>query len=161
MKKLLAIVTSVLFLAACQQNGNGGGMNVTKGDVGTVLGGAAGAWAGSSIGNGSGQIVATAAGTLLGAALGRSVGNTMDQQDMVFYNQTSQKALEVGQPGQSFPWNNPQSNVSGMVTPSGYFQNSTGQYCREYTQSINVSGRMETGHGIACRQPDGAWKIQG
>jgi len=159
MKKIISGTVALMFLVACQQGNNG--MGVNKADVGTVLGGVAGAWAGSSVGKGSGNTVAVAAGTLLGAALGRSIGQSMDQTDMMYYNQTSQQALETGRPGQSFPWQNPQTGVGGAVTPSTYFQNSSGQYCREYTQNISIGGRMEEGHGIACRQPDGSWRIQG
>ncbi len=34
-----------------------------------------------------------------------------------------------------------------------------GDYCREYTKSIRVGGRLESGYGQACRQPDGSWLI--
>lgn len=159
MKAVLASVVALMFLAACQQ-GNGRAPVLTKSDVGTVLGGAAGAWAGSNIGGGAGRTVATATGTLLGAALGRSIGQSLDNADLNYYHRTSQKALERGQPGQTFPWQNPQSGVGGSITPSGYFQNSQGEYCREYTQTITIDGRLEEGHGVACRQPDGRWRIQ-
>ena len=33
-------------------------------------------------------------------------------------------------------------------------------YCREYRSEVRVGGRSEEGWGIACLQPDGAWKIQ-
>lgn len=158
MKKIISGAVALFFLAACQHNG--GAPILSKSDLGTALGGAAGAWMGSNIGGGTGNTVAIATGTLLGAALGRSVGQSLDRADLNYYNQTSQKAMEIGQPGQSFPWQNPASGVSGSVTPSNYYQNSAGQYCREYTQNINIGGRLEEGHGIACRQPDGSWKIQ-
>ena len=41
------------------------------------------------------------------------------------------------------------------------YQNQSGQYCREFTQTIQVGGESQQGHGTACRQPDGSWKIQG
>lgn len=161
MKALIAIVASILFLTACQRGMGGNAPILTKSDIGTVTGAAAGAWVGSNIGGGAGRTVAIATGTLLGAALGRSVGESLDRADLNYYHRASQTALERGQPGQSFPWQNPQSGVSGSVTPSGYFQNQSGNYCREYTQSINIGGRMQEGHGVACRQPDGTWRIQG
>lgn len=33
------------------------------------------------------------------------------------------------------------------------------EYCREYTKTIRVNGRKESGYGTACRQPDGSWMI--
>lgn len=159
MKKITSLLLVVTMLAACQQNG-AGGYSVTKEDAGTVLGGVGGALLGSQVGGGSGRIVAVAAGTLLGSALGRSVGASLDKADMAYYNQTSQRALETAPAGTSLPWNNPNSGVSGTVTPSQYYQTASGQYCREYTQTITVGGRTEEGYGVACRQPDGSWKIK-
>jgi len=157
-KTLVAMVAVLVSVTACQQNGQGG-MSLNKETVGTIIGGAGGAWAGSQIGGGSGQIVATAAGTLLGAALGNQIGASLDKTDMMYYNRTSQRALETMQPGQSLPWQNPQTGVSGTITPSSYYQTDAGAYCREYTQTIKVGGRVEEGYGVACRQPDGTWKI--
>lgn len=33
------------------------------------------------------------------------------------------------------------------------------EYCREYNKSIRVGGRVESGYGTACYQPDGSWMI--
>ena len=104
-------------------------------------------------------MIATAAGTLLGAALGSEVGASLDRADMGYYNSTSQRALETAQPGESLPWNNPQSGNSGSITPSNYYRTAEGRYCREYTQTINVGGKSQQGYGTACRQPDGNWQI--
>ena len=159
MKKIVTTVTALCFLAACQPN-SGGTPLLSKTELGTIVGGAAGAAIGSQVGSGSGTTIATAAATLFGAALGRSIGQKMDGSDLNYYHQTSQEAMETGRPGQPFPWENPQSGVSGTVVPSTYYQNSSGNYCREYTQTVNVGGSMQEGHGVACRQADGSWKIQ-
>jgi surface antigen len=152
-------------LAACTQPGarpnagvmQGGAPN--KQDFGTIIGGVAGGVLGHQIGGGSGRTIATIGGTLLGAALGNSVGASLDRADMQYYNQTSQQAMETGQPGQSFPWQNPQSGNSGVIIPSNYYQSNNGQYCREYTQRITVGGHTQEGYGTACRQPDGSWQV--
>ncbi len=162
MKKLITSMTLAAFLVACQQNQMGattiGGVN--KQDAGTILGGVGGALLGSQFGKGKGQLVSVAAGTLLGAALGNSVGASLDRADMTYYNRTSQRALETMQPGQTLPWSNPQSGNSGTITPSRYYETAGGQYCREYTQTIKVGGKVHEGVGTACRNPDGSWQIQ-
>lgn len=162
MKKSIALLTTIALLAACQQNGMGaqtvGGVN--KQDAGAVLGGVAGGLLGSQMGGGSGQLIGVAAGTLLGAALGNSVGSSLDRADLTYYNQASQQALETGPSGQALPWNNPDSGASGSVTPSKYYQTSGGQYCREYTQTIQVGGKSQQGVGTACRNEDGTWQIK-
>ena len=33
------------------------------------------------------------------------------------------------------------------------------RYCREYTRSITIDGRLQSGYGTACYQPDGSWEI--
>lgn len=160
MKKTLRTATlalAAITLIACQQQGQQGG--IKKQDVGTIGGAALGAWAGSAIGKGSGNVVAIAAGTLLGAALGSEVGASLDRADMAYYRQASQQALETAQPGETLPWQNPETGTRGQITPSNYYQTAQGQYCREYQQTITVNGKQANGYGTACRQPDGSWKI--
>lgn len=163
--KLAVLVITASMLTACQQPGqqpgtgimNGGSIN--KADVGTLAGAIGGGVIGHNIGKGAGQTTATIAGTLLGAAIGNSIGSSLDKADMAAYHEASQHALETAQPGQTLPWRNSQSGNSGTITPSNYYKNSSGQYCREYTQTITVGGKREEGYGSACRQPDGSWQI--
>ena len=167
---VVALGMASLMVTACGTNEYGrphgnsavngiGGTGVDKSDIGTLLGAGLGAWAGSNVGGGKGNIAAIAVGTLLGAGLGNSIGASLDRADLQYYNGASQQALETAQPGQTLPWSNPQSGNSGSITPSNYYQTASGQYCREYTQTIQVGNRKETGYGRACRQPDGTWQI--
>lgn len=164
-KQIITAGCVIALAAACTQNGsrygnqyghNGG---IDKQTAGTIGGAIAGGVLGSKIGGGTGNSIAIGVGTLLGAALGSEVGASLDRSDMVYYNSASQRALETGQPGQSMPWNNPNSSASGSITPQNYYQIADGSYCREYSQTINVGGRNQQGYGTACRQPDGSWKI--
>lgn len=164
--KLIAVTVATLMVSACSgpmgQAGGGitqGGSSINKQDIGTLGGAIGGGIIGSNIGGGKGKIAGTIGGTLLGAMIGSSIGASLDKADMSYYDQTSQKALENAQPGQSMPWKNPQTGNSGTVTPSNYYTNSNGQYCREYTQTITVGGKTQQGHGTACRMPDGTWQI--
>lgn len=34
------------------------------------------------------------------------------------------------------------------------------EYCREYTRTISVGGRIQEGYGQACLMPDGDWRIR-
>lgn len=167
-KSVLALTASVFLLAACdgQQNAynaeRGGvtsGAGFSKADVGTGLGAIGGAVAGAQFGKGRGRIVTGVLGGLLGAGIGNSVGSSLDRADMTYYNQKAQQALETAQPGQALPWSNPKSGNSGSITPKNYYQNASGQYCREFQNKITVGGKTESGYGTACRQPDGSWQI--
>lgn len=166
-KSFVAIVTSVALLTACdgrqnaynaQQGGITGGGGLSKSDVGTGLGAVGGAVIGSSFGRGSGRVVGGVIGGLLGAGIGHSIGSSLDRADMTYYNQAQYNALERGQPGQALPWSNPQTGNSGSFSAQAPYQNN-GQYCREYTQTINVGGQSQKAYGTACRQPDGNWQV--
>ena len=166
LSKHIALFSAICLLSACSQPmgraGQGvtqGGSSVNKQDVGTLAGAIGGGVIGSTMGRGAGRTAATIGGALLGGMLGSSIGASLDKADMAVYNETSQRAMENGQPGQALPWKNPQTGNYGSVTPSNYYQNSQGQYCREYTQSITVGGKTQEGYGKACRQPDGSWQI--
>jgi|TARA_B100001971_G_scaffold202347_1_gene216021 surface antigen len=148
----LAIGFIALALAACQQGGQ-------KQTLGTLLGAVGGAVAGSQIGKGRGQLVAVAAGTLLGSFLGSEIGKSLDRADRIAMENTTQRTLESAPSGNAVSWRNPDSGHSGTVTPQPSYQNASGNYCREYQQTITVGGRTETAYGTACRQPDGSWKI--
>ncbi len=154
-----AIIASLLFTAACSQDGGRDG-GVKKAEVGTVAGAIGGALAGSTLGKGKGNVAAIAAGTLLGAYIGNEVGASLDKADMAYYNNTAQRAMESSKTGSTSTWVNPDSGNSGTFTPTKTYQTAEGQHCREYTQTIQVGGKPVEGYGKACRQPDGSWKIQ-
>ncbi len=160
-KQILASCLALTMVAACTEPGGEPGRGVLSGgainkqDVGTLAGAIGGGVIGHNIGGGAGKTVATIAGTLIGAGLGASVGRSLDNADRQALNNSTARALEYNQPGDALPW---QGTNSGTVIPGNYYQRN-GQYCREYTQRVNVGGRIEEGYGTACRQPDGSWKI--
>ncbi|MEQ8443283.1 MAG: RT0821/Lpp0805 family surface protein [Alphaproteobacteria bacterium] len=148
---ILALVAS-MGLAACQ----GTGQRETIGGVGgAVLGGVLGA----QVGRGTGQLVAVGAGAVLGGLLGSYVGRSLDEADQQRMAQTTQVALEQQPDYATSSWVNPNTGHSGTVTPQSTYQNTNGQYCREFTQTVTIDGRRQEAYGTACRQPDGSWKI--
>lgn len=152
MKKVILTLCLTLPLALT------GCMN--KEGAGTLLGGAGGALAGAQFGKGSGQLGMVAIGTLLGAFAGNQIGQSLDKADAMYAQKNAQNALERAPSGQSMTWNNPDSGHSGTITPTRTFQDpSSGQYCREFQQTINVGGQSQKAFGRACRMPDGSWKI--
>lgn len=163
MKKIVASLLIVASLSGCA-NGQNPMMrsdgNVSKQNMGTVLGVIGGAALGSMIGGGKGRALAMAGGAVAGGLLGNNIGGSLDKADLAQVQQTSQTALETAPTGKPVAWNNPDTGNSGTVTPTRTFENASGEQCREYTQEINVGGKKESAYGKACRQPDGTWKIQ-
>ena len=48
-----------------------------------------------------------------------------------------------------------QAHAQVTVTSAGNMP-----YCREYTQTVAIGGVTQQGHGTACLQADGSWKIE-
>lgn len=157
-QKIILLSTVAVLLTACTNpDGSPDGV-FNKTNAGTLLGGAAGAWAGSSIGKGNGNIVATAVGGVLGAVLGNQIGSALDERDQLLVGQTTNNVLETGPSYQPTQWRNPDNGHYGeVVAQPAYTQNNT--QCRDFTQTIFIEGRAETARGTACRQYDGTWKV--
>ena len=127
--------------------------------TGSLLGAGAGALIGSQIGSGGGQIAAIALGTLAGTLIGQDIGRTLDRADQAFMQQNTQSSLETLPTNRTNSWVNPDTGHSGSTTPIKTYRNDSGQYCREYQQTVVINGREQQAYGQACRQVDASWKI--
>lgn len=130
----------------------------SKQDQGAIIGAATGAALGATIGGGSGQVLAAAAGLMVGALVGQSVGKSMDEQDRLAMAEAEGEAVRAPL-GETIHWQNPDSGHSGTVTATREGKSQSGRYCREYKTTVQIDGKTEDAHGIACRQPDGSWEI--
>ena len=157
--KIGAALLLTVALGACTNNGIGGMGN--KELIGTAAGAALGGWAGSSIGNGGSRLATTAAGVFVGGLIGNQIGRYMDEQDQQLARRAEYEALERYPDGRQSRWDNPNNGNYGYSVPERTYQTNNGQYCREYQTTIVVDGRPQSGHGTACRQPDGSWQIVG
>lgn len=156
-KTVLAAIAIAALTAGCAQNG---GRLGTKQTIGGLGGAALGGWAGSTIGHGKGQLAATAAGVLIGALVGSEIGRTMDEVDRQRAEQAYTQAT-TAPVGQTITWSNPQTGNYGAVTPTREgTKQATGDYCREFQQTVVVGGEQQQAYGVACRKPDGQWEIQ-
>ncbi|MCB9990616.1 MAG: glycine zipper 2TM domain-containing protein [Rhodospirillales bacterium] len=151
--KGLAAAFLAVTLAGCQSG-------PTKQDIGTLVGAIGGGVLGSKIGKGNGQTAGTIAGTLLGAWVGNSVGASLDRADAAYMAQRTNQVLETGVTSRPVTWRNPDTGVQGTITPTRTYTQPTGQYCREFQQTVTIAGQQQKAYGTACRQPDGNWKIQ-
>jgi surface antigen len=125
--------------------------------LGGVLGAGAGAGIAALAGGSPAAIVGAAVG---GALIGGYVGHKLDNRDKRLAAEAATQAFERNAAGQPSVWNNPDSGNSGSITPVKTYQLASGQYCREYHQTITIGGEPQTSYGTACRQADGTWQIQ-
>jgi len=162
MRKGRAIALPAVLVAAlatgsgCQQGGDGSSDFGPKTGIGAALGAAGGGLLGAAAGGGATGI---AAGVLLGGLVGGATGSMLDSQDKRTAAATTQQALENKPSGATTAWNNPDSGNSGTVTPVRTYQSASGQYCREFEQTVTIGGKPQKSYGTACRQPDGSWQI--
>ena len=157
MKKTYSIIPAVIVvftLGACQEFNDKG----SKEFLGTLGGAALGGYLGSKVGSGTGQLTATAGGALLGALVGGNIGRSLDEVDKMKAAQAHTQA-QSAPIGETIAWNNPDTGHSGTVTAKRDGYDTNGDYCREFQQTITVGGKTEQAYGIACRQPDGSWRI--
>jgi surface antigen len=153
-KKILILAVLMPFMfAACATTQEG---QNTK----TIVGGLGGAAAGGLLAYGLGGSTAAVIGsTLLGGLVGGAIGNRMDAADRREAQAATNRALETAPTGTPTQWKNPDSGHYGSVTPVRTYQTGSGQYCREYRQTVMIGGEQQEAYGKACRQPDGSWKI--
>lgn len=147
----LILLLSMLGMAACAGRGD-------KETVGGLTGAALGGLLGAQFGSGSGQLATTAAGVLLGGLVGSEVGRSMDEVDRMKANQAVLKSHSAPL-GEKIHWNNPDSGYRGSITPVRDGYSESGNYCREFHQTVSIDGQTEDAYGTACRQPDGTWRI--
>ncbi len=152
--KMLVAAVAVAGLAGCETM-----QERPKETVGAVGGALAGAWAGSHVKGTKRGRVATVAGAILGGLIGRGIGRSLDRADQAHARQTTSSALEGNRIGQTASWRNPDSGNHGTVTPTRTYTARSGTPCREYQTTVTVDGRTVQGHGTACREADGSWRI--
>lgn len=151
----IALIAMAALLGACDTVNQAG----QKQTIGTIAGAVLGGYFGSKIGKGEGQLWAAGAGAALGAIFGSELGKSLDESDRNMMERTSLAALEHTRTGSTSTWRNPDTGHSGTVTPTRTYQQSSGTYCRDLTQTVDIDGQTQTATGMACRQPDGSWRI--
>lgn len=150
---VLALVTAMA-VTGCASQSYRGEREVTGGLAGAALGGLLGA----QFGSGSGALATTAAGVLIGALIGSEIGHSMDELDRMRANEAVVRAHNAPL-GEQITWNNPESGHYGSVTPTRDGTSDSGNYCREFHETVTIGGNTEQAYGVACRQPDGTWRI--
>jgi surface antigen len=90
-------------------------------------------------------------GAALGGVLGGPIGASLSEADRQTAWQAQLAALDSGQ---RRSWRG-SHGVFGFVEPGA----ETGGGCRAYSQTIYISGRPNRGHGVACKEADGSWRM--
>ena len=151
----LTVFILVFVLTAGGCAGQYGTKQTVGGLTGAALGGLLGAQFG---GHGGGQLATTAIGVLVGGLMGSEIGRSMDEVDRMKANAAVNQA-KTAPLGTKITWNNPNNNHHGSITPTRDGTSESGNYCREFQETVTIGGKSQDAYGIACRQPDGDWRI--
>jgi surface antigen len=93
-------------------------------------------------------------GAALGGILGGAVGAQLDEADRKAAYDAQLAALAAGE---RRTWRGAHG-AFGYIEPASGADSAQG-FCRSYAQTIYIAGRPQRGHGVGCRQPDGAWRM--
>jgi surface antigen len=80
----------------------------------------------------------------------------LDPRDRDAAGAAQLRALQFGEPGAPVSWRSPDSGHHGTIVPGPAYQ-SNGMTCREFSHTIYVDSRPQTGRGSACRNANGTW----
>lgn len=109
----------------------------------------------------AGGAAAVGAGAAIGAVGGWGLATLIEEGDIGRLFGATQKAA-TGPAGKPVPWRNPDTGVSGEVTPVGLVEMSeTGEICRDLTATLNSGSTSRAGARRVCRGEDGRWRVQG
>lgn len=88
-----------------------------------------------------------------------AVAPSLETSDRSMADAKLQLALEKSISGEATRWENPESGVSGSVTPLKTWKTDEGTYCRAFSEKIVLaSGKSLNRRGIACRTQSAVWE---
>lgn len=146
----VALVGGLLAVSGCTTVG----LNNTK--VGAAAGAVMGGVAGNQAGSGNGKIASTIIGAMAGGLIGGTIGASLDERERRSALEAEYRALEYTQSGQPVTWKSDRPDRSGQVVAAQPYRVGS-QDCRQYTQTVFISGQSRSARGTACRNADGSW----
>lgn len=155
-------ISSLIFvsLTSCNKDGT-----INKQAFGTGAGAAIGGLVGSLFGSGSGRLIAVGVGAVAGGIAGNYIGKDMDEQD----EQNVSGALSTVPAGKTVGWKNKkgskytfkptdESESTTVIEEKNGQKHRVSLKCRKYVQTVNIDGKTEKAHGMACLN-HGKWEI--
>ncbi len=85
----------------------------------------------------------------------------LDENDEIAALETIQLALSELGDGASYVWHRRHGQFSGIVQPTASFKDAAGNVCRHVVLVLSTPQVSRKAEGIACRLPDGRWRLEG
>jgi surface antigen len=90
----------------------------------------------------------------------RTTAAEPQEADLAYARAAAADALGHGAKANSVPWQNPQTGVSGNITPLATTYNEGGLPCRDFLASYVRGGAQSWLQGSACRTARGEWEVK-
>lgn len=97
-------------------------------------------------------------GEVRDSRVGTQIGSTLSPGDLRLAKAAEYRALEYVRPGDEFRWQGSNADTRGVISVGRGYQVNRLE-CRDYSNTIYVGGRAQVARGVACRQPEGTWRI--
>jgi len=82
----------------------------------------------------------------------------MKKEDFAIANPVITRALDEGEDGKTYSWQNPKTGASGSVTPRSAAFARDKLTCRKAQVMVSAGGKKNVSSWTMCKQPDG-WKV--
>jgi surface antigen len=83
-----------------------------------------------------------------------------EEADLAYARAAAADVLGRGAKANSVPWQNPQTGVSGNITPLATTHSEGGLPCRDFLASYVRAGAQSWLQGSACRTARGEWEVR-
>jgi surface antigen len=83
-----------------------------------------------------------------------------EEDDLAYARAAAADVLGRGAKANSVPWQNPQTGVSGNITPLATTHSEGGLPCRDFLASYVRGGAQSWLQGSACRTARGEWEVK-
>jgi surface antigen len=88
-------------------------------------------------------------------------GSPLDSGDEIAALSSVQHALSATADGATYVWHRNNGRISGLVRPTSSFKNVEGGICRHVIVMMTTGEKTRKTEGVACRQDNGVWNLEG
>jgi surface antigen len=88
-------------------------------------------------------------------------GGPLDSGDEIAALSSVQHALSATADGATYVWHRNNGRISGLVRPTSSFKNVEGGICRHVIVMMTTGEKTRKTEGVACRQENGVWNLEG
>ena len=102
------------------------------------------------------KIVVSVTGASLGALLSSQAKKTLNKRDREKIDNAAERSFRDGE---RVEWRNDKTGRKGAIQPGKPYRTTSGDLCRDFTNTIRYQDREDIVTGTACKNENGSWQI--